>query len=180
MFPCPRRQPQGFCLEKMSKIPPINLNTQFKSKYFLLFSRLLFFPSVLFLFSLPSLTRVDTTRVEFTISLRENWSLPFLALQVAAITCYLRPQLTVMHQVQTKTNSQLGVKQKKSQTNLLSELSWRVNLFSDFLDKGLAKTVWLVRPQWVVGLDQEYMDEGPPRTTPEQFRATPKSTKTPL
>ncbi|XP_073715308.1 protein C-mannosyl-transferase DPY19L3 isoform X1 [Misgurnus anguillicaudatus] len=39
------------------------------------------------------LNRVDTTRVEFTISLRENWSIPFLALQVAAITCYLRPQL---------------------------------------------------------------------------------------
>ncbi|XP_013764591.1 probable C-mannosyltransferase DPY19L3 isoform X1 [Pundamilia nyererei] len=44
------------------------------------------------------LNRVDTTRVEFTISLRENWSLPFLALQVAAITCYLRPQLTTLQQ----------------------------------------------------------------------------------
>uniref|UniRef100_A0A3Q3JMI9 Dpy-19 like C-mannosyltransferase 3 n=1 Tax=Monopterus albus TaxID=43700 RepID=A0A3Q3JMI9_MONAL len=42
------------------------------------------------------LNRVDTTRVEFTISLRENWSLPFFALQVTAITCYLRPQLTVL------------------------------------------------------------------------------------
>uniref|UniRef100_A0A671U2K3 Dpy-19 like C-mannosyltransferase 3 n=1 Tax=Sparus aurata TaxID=8175 RepID=A0A671U2K3_SPAAU len=45
------------------------------------------------------LNRVDTTRVEFTISLRENWSLPFLALQVTAITCYLRPQLTTLQQV---------------------------------------------------------------------------------
>lgn len=44
------------------------------------------------------LNRVDTTRVEFTISLRENWSIPFLALQVAAITCYLRPQLKPIHQ----------------------------------------------------------------------------------
>ncbi|XP_071344245.1 protein C-mannosyl-transferase DPY19L3 isoform X1 [Trachinotus anak] len=44
------------------------------------------------------LNRVDTTRVEFTISLRENWSLPFLALQVTAITCYLRPQLTSLQQ----------------------------------------------------------------------------------
>ncbi|XP_062405400.1 probable C-mannosyltransferase DPY19L3 isoform X2 [Sardina pilchardus] len=44
------------------------------------------------------LNRVDTTRVEFTISLRENWSLPFFALQVAAITCYLRPQLKPVHQ----------------------------------------------------------------------------------
>ncbi|XP_048886250.1 probable C-mannosyltransferase DPY19L3 isoform X1 [Brienomyrus brachyistius] len=39
------------------------------------------------------LNRIDTTRVEFTISLRENWSLPFFALQVASITYYLRPQL---------------------------------------------------------------------------------------
>lgn len=46
-----------------------------------------------------SVCRVDTTRVEFTISLRENWSLPFLALQVAAITCYLRPQLGASQQV---------------------------------------------------------------------------------
>uniref|UniRef100_A0A7N8YDI0 Zinc finger protein 507 n=1 Tax=Mastacembelus armatus TaxID=205130 RepID=A0A7N8YDI0_9TELE len=45
------------------------------------------------------LNRVDTTRVEFTISLRENWSLPFLALQVTAITCYLRPHLTALQQV---------------------------------------------------------------------------------
>ncbi|XP_037835984.1 probable C-mannosyltransferase DPY19L3 isoform X2 [Kryptolebias marmoratus] len=44
------------------------------------------------------LNRVDTTRVEFTISLRENWSLPFFALQVAAITCYLRPQLGALQQ----------------------------------------------------------------------------------
>ncbi|XP_077569978.1 protein C-mannosyl-transferase DPY19L3 [Stigmatopora nigra] len=44
------------------------------------------------------LNRVDTTRVEFTISLRENWSLPFLALQVAAITCYLRPRLGAWQQ----------------------------------------------------------------------------------
>ncbi|XP_028435499.1 probable C-mannosyltransferase DPY19L3 isoform X3 [Perca flavescens] len=44
------------------------------------------------------LNRVDTTRVEFTISLRENWSLPFLALQVTAVTCYLRPQLTALQQ----------------------------------------------------------------------------------
>uniref|UniRef100_M3ZGH6 Dpy-19 like C-mannosyltransferase 3 n=1 Tax=Xiphophorus maculatus TaxID=8083 RepID=M3ZGH6_XIPMA len=42
------------------------------------------------------LNRVDTTRVEFTISLRENWSLPFFALQVTAVTCYLRPQLMMV------------------------------------------------------------------------------------
>uniref|UniRef100_A0A3Q3APW8 Dpy-19 like C-mannosyltransferase 3 n=1 Tax=Kryptolebias marmoratus TaxID=37003 RepID=A0A3Q3APW8_KRYMA len=51
------------------------------------------------------LNRVDTTRVEFTISLRENWSLPFFALQVAAITCYLRPQLGALQQVLIHTTS---------------------------------------------------------------------------
>ncbi|XP_060693655.1 probable C-mannosyltransferase DPY19L3 isoform X2 [Hemiscyllium ocellatum] len=39
------------------------------------------------------LNRVDTTRVEFTIPLRENWSLPFFALQIMALTYYLKPQV---------------------------------------------------------------------------------------
>ncbi|XP_068117382.1 protein C-mannosyl-transferase DPY19L3 isoform X2 [Hyperolius riggenbachi] len=38
--------------------------------------------------------RLDTTRVDFTIPLRENWSLPFFAVQIAAITCFLRPDLS--------------------------------------------------------------------------------------
>ncbi|NXC35537.1 D19L3 mannosyltransferase, partial [Campylorhamphus procurvoides] len=37
--------------------------------------------------------RVDTTRVEFTIPLRENWALPFFAVQIAAITYLLRAHL---------------------------------------------------------------------------------------
>ncbi|XP_032892336.1 probable C-mannosyltransferase DPY19L3 isoform X2 [Amblyraja radiata] len=44
------------------------------------------------------LNRIDTTRVEFTIPLRENWSLPFFALQIMAITYYLRPQLKPFQQ----------------------------------------------------------------------------------
>ncbi|XP_067854079.1 protein C-mannosyl-transferase DPY19L3 [Heptranchias perlo] len=44
------------------------------------------------------LNRIDTTRVEFTIPLRENWSLPFFALQIMAITYYLRPQLKPLQQ----------------------------------------------------------------------------------
>lgn len=61
-----------------------------------------------FYFSVP--IRVDTTRVEFTISLRENWSLPFLALQIAAITCYLRPQLSALQQVHTDQHWHLNQK----------------------------------------------------------------------
>ncbi|MEE6500543.1 hypothetical protein FKM82_003826 [Ascaphus truei] len=38
--------------------------------------------------------RMDTTRVEFTIPLRENWALPFFAVQIAGITYLLRPDLT--------------------------------------------------------------------------------------
>ncbi|KFR02398.1 protein C-mannosyl-transferase DPY19L3 isoform X2 [Opisthocomus hoazin] len=37
--------------------------------------------------------RTDTTRVEFTIPLRENWALPFFAVQIASITYLLRTHL---------------------------------------------------------------------------------------
>ncbi|XP_069724233.1 protein C-mannosyl-transferase DPY19L3 isoform X2 [Phaenicophaeus curvirostris] len=37
--------------------------------------------------------RVDTTRVEFTIPLRENWALPFFAVQIAAVTYLFRTHL---------------------------------------------------------------------------------------
>ncbi|XP_040427519.1 probable C-mannosyltransferase DPY19L3 isoform X3 [Cygnus olor] len=37
--------------------------------------------------------RIHTTRVEFTIPLRENWALPFFAVQIAAITYLLRTHL---------------------------------------------------------------------------------------
>ncbi|NXA34986.1 D19L3 mannosyltransferase, partial [Eudromia elegans] len=42
--------------------------------------------------------RVDTTRVEFTIPLRENWALPFFAVQIAAITYLLRTRLQPAHE----------------------------------------------------------------------------------
>uniref|UniRef100_A0A8C6ZP70 Dpy-19 like C-mannosyltransferase 3 n=1 Tax=Nothoprocta perdicaria TaxID=30464 RepID=A0A8C6ZP70_NOTPE len=44
------------------------------------------------------LNRVDTTRVEFTIPLRENWALPFFAVQIAAITYLLRTHLQPAHE----------------------------------------------------------------------------------
>uniref|UniRef100_A0A8D0DUZ2 Dpy-19 like C-mannosyltransferase 3 n=1 Tax=Salvator merianae TaxID=96440 RepID=A0A8D0DUZ2_SALMN len=42
--------------------------------------------------------RVDTTRVEFTIPLRENWALPFFAVQVAAVTFLFRPHLRPIYE----------------------------------------------------------------------------------
>ncbi|XP_028596149.2 protein C-mannosyl-transferase DPY19L3 isoform X4 [Podarcis muralis] len=42
--------------------------------------------------------RTDTTRVEFTIPLRENWALPFFAVQIAAITFLFRSHLRPTHE----------------------------------------------------------------------------------
>uniref|UniRef100_A0A4W3GVH2 Dpy-19 like 4 n=1 Tax=Callorhinchus milii TaxID=7868 RepID=A0A4W3GVH2_CALMI len=36
------------------------------------------------------INRTDTTRVEYAIPLRENWALPYFALEVAALTSYLK------------------------------------------------------------------------------------------
>lgn len=45
------------------------------------------------------LCRIDTTRVEFTVPLRENWALPFFAVQTAAVTYFLRPNLQPLSEV---------------------------------------------------------------------------------
>uniref|UniRef100_A0A2K5RKV0 Dpy-19 like 4 n=1 Tax=Cebus imitator TaxID=2715852 RepID=A0A2K5RKV0_CEBIM len=39
------------------------------------------------------INRVDTTRIEYSIPLRENWALPYFACQVAALTGYLKSNL---------------------------------------------------------------------------------------
>ncbi|XP_012867885.1 PREDICTED: probable C-mannosyltransferase DPY19L4 isoform X2 [Dipodomys ordii] len=39
------------------------------------------------------INRVDTTRIEYSIPLRENWALPYFACQVAALTGYLKNNL---------------------------------------------------------------------------------------
>ncbi|XP_029332159.1 probable C-mannosyltransferase DPY19L4 isoform X2 [Mus caroli] len=39
------------------------------------------------------INRVDTTRIEYSIPLRENWALPYFACQVAALTGYLKRNL---------------------------------------------------------------------------------------
>uniref|UniRef100_A0A8C5K9U2 Dpy-19 like 4 n=1 Tax=Jaculus jaculus TaxID=51337 RepID=A0A8C5K9U2_JACJA len=48
------------------------------------------------------INRVDTTRIEYSIPLRENWALPYFACQVAALTGYLKSNLN--------TNAELNVK----------------------------------------------------------------------
>ncbi|XP_055966868.1 probable C-mannosyltransferase DPY19L4 [Sorex fumeus] len=39
------------------------------------------------------INRVDTTRIDYSIPLRENWALPYFACQVAALTGYLKSSL---------------------------------------------------------------------------------------
>nr|XP_033796292.1 probable C-mannosyltransferase DPY19L3 isoform X3 [Geotrypetes seraphini] len=65
--------------------------------------------------------RIDTTRVEFTIPLRENWALPFFAVQIAAITSFLKPDLKPFQ----KRLSLLAV----FVSTFLFSLSWQFNQF---------------------------------------------------
>ncbi|KAF6099129.1 dpy-19 like 4 [Phyllostomus discolor] len=45
------------------------------------------------------INRVDTTRIEYSIPLRENWALPYFACQVAALTGYLKSNLNAYGEV---------------------------------------------------------------------------------
>ncbi|KFP76883.1 PREDICTED: probable C-mannosyltransferase DPY19L3 [Acanthisitta chloris] len=65
--------------------------------------------------------RVDTTRVEFTIPLRENWALPFFAVQVAAITYLLRTHLQPVQERLTLLAVFLAT--------FLFSLTWQFNQF---------------------------------------------------
>ncbi|XP_025072468.1 probable C-mannosyltransferase DPY19L3 isoform X2 [Alligator sinensis] len=67
------------------------------------------------------INRIDTTRVEFTIPLRENWALPFFAVQIAAITYLLRPHLRPLHERLTLLTVFLST--------FLFSLTWQFNQF---------------------------------------------------
>ena len=55
--------------------------------------------SIYFLILECYISRLDTTRVEYVIPLRESFSLPFLWLQIAAITFYFKPNLSRLKEV---------------------------------------------------------------------------------
>ncbi|KAK2529953.1 Dpy19l3 [Columba guinea] len=65
--------------------------------------------------------RVDTTRVEFTIPLRENWALPFFAVQIAAITYLLRTHLQPVQERMTLLAVFIST--------FLFSLTWQFNQF---------------------------------------------------
>nr|XP_060467508.1 probable C-mannosyltransferase DPY19L4 [Panthera onca] len=48
------------------------------------------------------INRVDTTRIEYSIPLRENWALPYFACQIAALTGYLKSNLNTYGEVRYK------------------------------------------------------------------------------
>ncbi|XP_074173003.1 putative C-mannosyltransferase DPY19L4 isoform X9 [Rhinolophus sinicus] len=48
------------------------------------------------------INRVDTTRIEYSIPLRENWALPYFACQVAALTGYLKSNLNTYGELNVK------------------------------------------------------------------------------
>ncbi|XP_023374019.1 probable C-mannosyltransferase DPY19L4 [Otolemur garnettii] len=48
------------------------------------------------------INRVDTTRIEYSIPLRENWALPYFACQVAALTGFLKSNLNTYGEVRYK------------------------------------------------------------------------------
>lgn len=53
--------------------------------------------------------RVDTTRIEYSIPLRENWALPYFACQVAALTGYLKSSVNTYGEVRARLASFLTV-----------------------------------------------------------------------
>ncbi|XP_043382397.1 probable C-mannosyltransferase DPY19L3 isoform X2 [Chelonia mydas] len=65
--------------------------------------------------------RIDTTRVEFTIPLRENWALPFFAVQIAAITYLFRSHLRPLHEKLTLLAVFIST--------FLFSLTWQFNQF---------------------------------------------------
>ncbi|XP_010130236.1 PREDICTED: probable C-mannosyltransferase DPY19L3, partial [Buceros rhinoceros silvestris] len=65
--------------------------------------------------------RIDTTRVEFTIPLRENWALPFFAVQIAAITYLLRTHLQPIQERMTLMAVFIAT--------FLFSLTWQFNQF---------------------------------------------------
>ncbi|XP_035749507.1 probable C-mannosyltransferase DPY19L3 isoform X4 [Egretta garzetta] len=91
--------------------------------------------------------RIDTTRVEFTIPLRENWALPFFAVQIAAITYLLRPHLQPVQERLTLMTVFIAT--------FLFSLTWQFNQFMmliqalalfilDYFDMlPTAKVMWL-------------------------------------
>ncbi|XP_044283651.1 probable C-mannosyltransferase DPY19L3 isoform X1 [Varanus komodoensis] len=95
--------------------------------------------------------RLDTTRVEFTIPLRENWALPFFAVQLAAITVLFRPHLRPTHERLTLLAVFIST--------FLFSLTWQFNQFMlliqavvlftldclDFLPRGKVTWIYIIQ-----------------------------------
>ncbi|XP_053396813.1 probable C-mannosyltransferase DPY19L3 isoform X1 [Mercenaria mercenaria] len=80
--------------------------------------------------------RLDTTRVEYVIPLRESFSLPFLWLQIAAISFYLKPNIQ-------KSREKFCIGLIMASTFLFS-LCWQFNQFILLLQALALFGVWIL------------------------------------
>lgn len=80
--------------------------------------------------------RLDTTRVEYVIPLRESFSLPFLWLQIAAITFYFKPNLS-------RLKEKIAIFTIISSTFLFS-VCWQFNQFILMLQAFALFGVWIL------------------------------------
>ncbi|KAJ8307809.1 hypothetical protein KUTeg_014639 [Tegillarca granosa] len=80
--------------------------------------------------------RLDTTRVEYTIPLRESFSLPFLWVQIAAISFYFRPNSSG-----TKEKVSVGI---IAGSTLFFSLFWQFNQFILMLQAFALFGVWIL------------------------------------
>lgn len=93
--------------------------------------------------------RVDTTRIEYSIPLRENWALPYFACQVAALTGYLKSSANTYGEVRARLASFLTVCVSVNVPSLFSslfgDLIWMCGAPSGSATKGLFLTLcsWL-------------------------------------
>ncbi|KAH3739009.1 probable C-mannosyltransferase DPY19L3 [Dreissena polymorpha] len=86
--------------------------------------------------SLYIFNRLDTTRVEYVIPLRESFSLPFLWVQVAAISFYFKPNLS-------KTKEKFGIGMILPATFAFC-LCWQFNQFIMLLQALSLFGVWIL------------------------------------
>lgn len=80
--------------------------------------------------------RLDTTRVEYVIPLRESFSLPFLWLQIAAISVYFKPNLS-------RLKEKIAICTMIGSTFLFS-LCWQFNQFILMLQAFALFGVWIL------------------------------------
>ncbi|XP_030159840.1 probable C-mannosyltransferase DPY19L4 isoform X5 [Lynx canadensis] len=74
------------------------------------------------------INRVDTTRIEYSIPLRENWALPYFACQIAALTGYLKSNLNTYGELNVKKGTFIAKIMKVINFYLVCTLTVTLNI----------------------------------------------------